>query len=160
MQTLTQTIPWISLAISIYALYHSIKKDRLHGKIDQIHRRADLQKRVSKLQLGELPKYLEILSSSETKCKSCSAFSIDAYELIKSFLLEFKNSTDSLSERLRNPTILKNRLQIEETVAKIEIIETFFEHLKENIRKRSECSIFMREANKANATDANNRAAD
>ena len=160
MQKLIQIIPWISLAISIYALYHSIKRDRLHGKIDKMHSRGELQKKLSKLRLTDLPHYQTLLSSSETKCKACPAYCRDDYDLIKEFLTQFKSSTDRLTDELRKPKILQNRLRIEETIVNIEIIEAFFGYLKENIKNRTACSMDMREANKANVADAKSRAAD
>ena len=122
MLKLAQIIPWISLAISIYALYHSIKKDRLHGKIEKVRGRGELQKKLSKLQLTDLPHYQKLLSSSETKCKACPAYCCNDYDMIKEFLSQFQSSTNRLSDELRKPKKFQDHVLIEETIVNIEVI--------------------------------------
>lgn len=147
MQTLSQIIPWVSLVISIYALYHAVKKDRLLGKIDKIHRSADLQKKLSELRLSEIPNYMKLLSCSEEKCKSCPSYCANDFAMINEFLTEYNSWADRVINEIRKPKKSQNRLRIEEAMMKIEICNAFFEYLKGNIKEKVDCAANKLEAN-------------
>jgi hypothetical protein len=137
---ITETMPWVSLGVALFALYHSVRKDKLQQKVDKIRQRGELRKKVVVLELDVIPRFKRFYEQAESKCQSCKSFYKGDYELIGQHLADLKNWTDNLGKEIKKPIIRQNIAYVEECLSLINLSEQLLAHFEKVFQKRIDCT--------------------